>query len=693
MSGHLGIKKTMDRVLTEFFWPGVCGDVSRFCKSCIICQRTIQKGRVTKVPLGKLPLIDTPFKRVAVDIVGPIEPRSERKSRYILTMIDYATRYPEAVALPGIETERVAEALVEMFSRVGIPDEILTDCGSQFTAEVMKEVSRLLSLQQITTTPYHPICNGLIERFHMTLKQTLRRMCAERPKDWDKYLPALLFAIREVPQESLGFSPFELLYGRNVKGPMAILRELWSGEARDEHVLSTYQYVIELRDRLEQTCKLAHENLKKLQIKQKTYYDRRARSRKFDVGDKVLLLLPTDSNKLLLQWKGPYEVVEVVNRMDYKIDVNGVVSTYHANMLKQYVERRNELSHCLLSAEAIESVDDEDNEDFPLDDCTFPTAKKPESFRDVSISNTLTSEKRKEVETLTKRYPDVLSSLPGRNDQIQHDIKLLTSEPIRTKGYSIPYKTRSVMETEIQDMLDLGVIEPSISPYSSPIVLVPKKDGSVRFCIDFRKLNKVTEFDAEPMPNMEEIINRMSGHKYFTKMDLSKGYWPVGLTERFKPLTAFGTPRGLFQFRTMPFGLVNSGATFCRLMRIILSNLPNVDSFVDDMWIFTETWRDHMTSLRQVLDRLRSAKLTAKPSKCMIGYDSIECLGHNIVGQTVRPQEDKIQAIRDAPRPSAKRQIKSFLGLAGFYRRFIPNFSSIASPLTDLTQKKQTEFY
>ena len=276
MSGHLGIKKTMDRVLTEFFWPGACGEVSRFCKSCDICQRTIQKGRVTKVPLGKLPLIDTPFKRVAVDIVGPIEPRYERKSRYILTMIDYATRYPEAVALPGIETERVAEALVEMFSRVGIPDEMLTDCGSQFTAEVMKEVSRLLSLQQIITTPYHPICNGLFERSHMTLKQMLRRMCAERPKDWDKYLPALLFAIREVPQESLGFSSFELLYGRNVKGPMAILRELWSGEASDEQFLSTYQYVIELRDRLEQTCKLAHENLKKVQIKQNAYYDTRA---------------------------------------------------------------------------------------------------------------------------------------------------------------------------------------------------------------------------------------------------------------------------------------------------------------------------------------------------------------------------------------------------------------------------------
>ena len=110
MAGHLGIRKTIDQEVAEFFWRGVCGDVTRFCKSCDICQRTVQKGRVAKGPLGRLPLIDTPFKRVAVDIVGPIEPRSNNRSRYILTMMDYATRYPEAIALPSIETERVAEA-------------------------------------------------------------------------------------------------------------------------------------------------------------------------------------------------------------------------------------------------------------------------------------------------------------------------------------------------------------------------------------------------------------------------------------------------------------------------------------------------------------------------------------------------------------------------------------------------------
>ena len=147
LTEHLGIKKTLDIVVSEFFfWPGVCDDVARFCKSCDICQRTIQKGRATKVPLGKMPLIDTPFKRVAVCIVGPIEPRSDRKSRYILTMIDYATRYPEAVALPSVETERVAEALIAMFSRVEIPSEMLIEHESRVTIEVMNEVSRLLSL-------------------------------------------------------------------------------------------------------------------------------------------------------------------------------------------------------------------------------------------------------------------------------------------------------------------------------------------------------------------------------------------------------------------------------------------------------------------------------------------------------------------------------------------------------------------
>ena len=183
-----------------------------------------------KGPLERMPLIDEPFQRVAVDLAGPLFPTTDRGNKYILTLVDYATRYPEAIALPSIETERVAEALMEMFSRIGVPREMLTDMGSQFTSSLMNEVSRLISLKQWTTTPYHPSCNGLVERFNGTLKMILKRLCSEKPKDWDKYLSAVLFAYREVPQESLGFSPFELVYGRVVRGPISILKELWTKE-------------------------------------------------------------------------------------------------------------------------------------------------------------------------------------------------------------------------------------------------------------------------------------------------------------------------------------------------------------------------------------------------------------------------------------------------------------------------------
>ena len=213
MTGHLGSSRTAYKVMSEFYWSGVQADVRRYCRSCDICQRTTPKGRTTKVPLGEMPLIDVPFQRVAADLVGPIQPATDRGNRYILTLVDFATRYPEAVAPKGIETEKVAEALIDIFCRIGVPKEMLTDQGTQFTSDLMAETSRLLSSRQLTTTPYHPMCNGLVERFNGTLKQILHRLCAERPKDWDKYLSAALFAYRDATQESLGFSPFELVYG------------------------------------------------------------------------------------------------------------------------------------------------------------------------------------------------------------------------------------------------------------------------------------------------------------------------------------------------------------------------------------------------------------------------------------------------------------------------------------------------
>jgi len=246
-------------------------------------------------------IIDTAFKRVAIDLVGEISPALSRGHRYILTIVVFTTRYPEAVALKNITTTVVAEAIVSIFARVGVPGEVMSHRGTQFTSELMTEVGQLLSMKQLSTTPYHPQCNGLVERFNATLKTMTRRMCSE---DWDRYIDALLFAYRENPQESLGFAPFEMLYGRSVKGPFQILRQLWTREQSDPEVRTTYQYIVDLRNLLEETWEMAHEELKKHQVIQKRQFDYRAKDRTFKHRDLVLILLPTSAYAVERSFQG-----------------------------------------------------------------------------------------------------------------------------------------------------------------------------------------------------------------------------------------------------------------------------------------------------------------------------------------------------------------------------------------------------
>ena len=234
--GHLGIKKTREKIMSNFYGPGMYEDVARYCRSCDICQKTVSKGTVQKAPMENIPVVDVPFKRVAVDLIGPIEPASEAGHRYILTLVDYATRYPEAVPLKRIDIETVAEALVDIYSRLGVPEEILSDQGIQFISDCMKEVCRFLGVTQSTTTPCHLLCNGLVEKFNGTLKKMLKRLCNEEPKPWHRYFNALLFAYREGPQDSTHFAPFELMYGRTVRGPIHILREVWTQDIDDLEV-------------------------------------------------------------------------------------------------------------------------------------------------------------------------------------------------------------------------------------------------------------------------------------------------------------------------------------------------------------------------------------------------------------------------------------------------------------------------
>lgn len=226
MSGHLGVKKTRNRLLQYFFWPGISKQVADFCKTCKPCEKSVAKGKVGIAPMVKVPVMAEPFQRIAIDCIGPL-PITMGGNKYALVVCNYATRYPEAIPLRNQEAETVAEALIEIFSRVGIPQEILSDMGSNFMSTLIRELCRLMKIHKLSTTPYHPQTNGLVERFNGTLKNMLRKYAQEEQKNWDKQLPFVLFAYREVPQETTGFSPFEVLYGRHIRGPLSIVKEHW----------------------------------------------------------------------------------------------------------------------------------------------------------------------------------------------------------------------------------------------------------------------------------------------------------------------------------------------------------------------------------------------------------------------------------------------------------------------------------
>lgn len=689
MSGHQGMKNTLNLVAEEFFWPSMQSEIKRYVRSCDICQRTIPKGKVGRAPLGRMPTIETPFQRVAVDLIGPIAPRAGSGNRYILTMVDMATRYPDAVAMKSIGAQEVAEALMEMFTRYGVPREILSDRGSCFTSELMKEVSRLLSMKHLMTTPYHPMGNGLVERLNGTIKQMLKRMCQERPRDWDRYLPALLFAYREVPQSSLKFSPFELLYGRRVRGPLAILKEVWSNETLKEEVKTSYGYMLELREKLEETCKLAHSCLEEARAKYKGYYDRKSSNRKLKQGDLALILLPTDKNKMIMQWKGPFLVLTRRNEVDYELDMGGRTKTFHINMLKKYEERegsRQEQAVCNAAASTHEMNDSrhdtEEDGHIPMLSLT-----KQQGWQDVVINGKLERDKSCEARELIKDFSDIFSDLPGRTNLMTCDLQLTTPQPIHVRQYPLPLAVQDVIENEITEMLKLDVIERCTSSYNAPVVIVKKKDGSNRFCIDYRRLNDVIHPDAEPIPRIDMTLVKAGQKRFFSKLDVAKGYWQIPMDEHAKEKTAFSSTSGHYQFKFMPFGLKTASATFTKLMRKLQHGVRDAHHYIDDILVATSSWEDHIETLRTIFERLRAANITVKPKKCQIGFEEISFLGHEIGMGNIAPDAQIIERVRDAPRPQTKRQVRSFLGLTGFYRQFVPNYAEVAAPLVDLTRK------
>jgi len=249
---------------------------------------------------------------------------------------------------------------------------------------------------------------------------------------------------------------------------------------------------------------------------------------------------------------------------------------------------------------------------------------------------------------------------------------------------------QAIINKEVDEIMEQGVIEPSHSPWSSPNVIVKKKDGKHRFCIDFRRINDVTHKDAYPLSQITATLDKLREARYLSTLDLKNGYWQVPLAQESRPITAFTIPgKGLYQFTVMPFGLHSAPATFQRLLDTVLGPdlEPHVFVYLDDIIVISKTFHEHLELLAETFLRLRNAQLRLNPDKCKFCVDKLKYLGHIIDREGIRTDPEKVSAVADWPEPRTIKQIRQFIGMASWYRRFIAGFSKIAAPLTQLTKK------
>ena len=487
-------------------------------------------------------------------------------------------------------------------------------------------------------------------------------------------------------------------------GPLLLLKEKWLDE--DPEKISVLKYVATFKDRLFRAGQMAKRNLQESQSKMKVWYDRKAKSRCFEPGDRVLVLFPVAGNPLQAKYTGPYKVVKKISDTNYLVktpDRRKETQVCHINMLKAYHEKPKPELVTLNNRLGLESPTHSkdcvgqvtEKEEDTESEVRLGNDQQPIKLQNSQILNDLGTKlshlplvQRKELAEVITQYREVFRDVPSKTNLIEHDVDVGDSAPIKQHPYRVSPMKKELLDKEVQYMLKNDIIEESQSNWSSPCILVPKHDGGFRFCTDFRKVNDKTKSDSFPIPRIADCIDQIGNAKFVSTFDMLKGYWQVPLTQRAREISAFVTPSGLYQYKVMPFGMKNAPATFQRMVNKLVRDIDGCEGYIDDVVIFSDNWSDHIRQIERFFQIMREAKLTINLMKSEFGKATVKYLGH-IVGQgQVRPLDAKIQTIVKYPIPTSRKELARFLGMAGYYRNFCLNFSEIAAPLTNLLSKK-----
>ncbi|GFT04728.1 retrovirus-related Pol polyprotein from transposon 412 [Trichonephila clavipes] len=527
------------------------GDVEEFVKTCDSCQRVGKPRDKAKAPLKLVPIISEVFSKINIDAVGPL-PVSTKQNRYLITSICVASKYPEAIPVESITSPNVIDALLSIFSRIGFPREIQSDLGTSFTSELTTTFFNKFGIKVTRSSVSHPQSNA-VERVHRTIKCVIKALCVESGEDWEGVLPLALFSLRTVAHESTGFSPTELVMGKNLRTSQTLVYEEWMEEGNPSQ--SVVEYILQLNNRLKRCQDIAITWMKECQLKRKTWYDRDVVERKFVEGDLVMVLVTSKQNKLEVNWIGPGKVLSRISDTNYVIDLPGRrdrSTIYHVNLLKPY-HRRPELVS-LVVEEVSDDIEGDAEIPYPDKQCT--KFDSHEILRECQLQLKLSPSQIDELKQVITKNKDVFSPDPGTTHLMRMDIELISDKPIKTKPYRMSPRQINILREEIKRLLELGVIEIGQSDYTSPLILVESPNKDPRPWVDYLRLNEITRAEFFPLPNMEEIVEKVSAAPYVTVMDLSKGYFQIPLTPRAQRYAAFVTPFGTYIPKKMMFGLV-----------------------------------------------------------------------------------------------------------------------------------------
>ena len=723
-SSHLGRNKSFDLLRQHYYWPKMYSHLRDYIKRCHICQVMGKPNQVIpKSPLKPIKVVHNPFEYIVIDIVGPL-PKTKGGSQYMLTIMCQTSRFPEAIALKNTRAKTIVKALVKFFTYFGFPKTIQSDNGSNFRSTTFKNFCSNIAAEHKFSSICHPESQGCLERFHQTLKSMLKKFSIEHNREWDINLPLLLFTVRNTMQESLGFSPADIVFGKSLRNPLNMVKDkLCSVEESPEPI---DKYVRDLRNNLQEIQSFAMENLRAAQDCMKDRFDIKAKSRKFEVGDQVLVYFPNNSNPWSIRYSGPYTIHKKLSDTNYVVKTPNKRKKFYnlnSNLFKKYfpsIENDNNVSAVSFIAEGSPWNQHQPPTSSPMSrDSPKSTPhrtpassssvyvlspnnkfvnpqqdseKTPAQLQnlrtllvdDVDMSHLDEDQQTQVIELLLETPRVVDGVLRGTNVEV-HDVILKDPEPVKSHYYKLPPPKLRALREEISKLLQDGVIQESSSSYSSPCFLINKKDGSYRMVIDYRKVNKKIVDDFFPIPDINSIIQDVASANYISVVDMQSGFYQCNNTPLATRVSAFITEDGLYEFTRMPFGIKNAPATFSRMVeKIFRHHKASIRCYIDDIVVYSGSWREHLHHLRTVFGILDESSLSVNLKKLQIGNGTVTYLGHQIGSGLVAPVQSKIQGIVDYNIPRNRRELQRFLGMAGYYRRFCERFSDLAKPLTDL---------